>query len=350
MNRLPLHRIGACLALAVLTALNASAADKPAPPPPLDPATLAPAVLPGKGLDQHPFVYAGEWDHRKTEQTIFVVRGGKVVWTYSIPIKAADGALQEWGDVTLISNGNIVFARKTGAGVITPDKKLIWNFDAPAGTEIHVAQPLGLDRVMIVENGNPAKLLIVNITTGNVEKEMKLPVGNPTVSHGQFRRVRLTDKGTFLAAHMDSNKVAEYDENGKEVWAVAVLSPWAAVRLKNGNTLVSSNYGFVRELNPKGDTVWEYTKADSAAAGIRTFVIQEANRLANGNTVIASWCAGALKNTADWPASVQVFEVTPDKKIVWALRSWEGDADFGPSSAIQLLDEPGAPEKGEQQR
>ena len=303
--------------------------------------------LPGHGLAQHPFLYAGEWDYRKPEQTMFLVREGQVVWTYSIPLKTPDGTLQEWGDATLLSNGNIVFSRKTGAGIVTPEKKLLWNYDAPKGTEIHVAQPLGLERVMLVQNGDPAKLMIVNITTGETEKELKLPTGNPAKPHYQFRRVRMTKAGTFLAAHMDNNKVAEYDASGKELWAVAVLSPWAAVRLPNGNTLVSSNYGFVRELNPKGDTVWEFTKEDAAAAGLRTFVIQEVNRLANGHTVFSSWCANGLKDPQEWPASVQILEVTSDKKIVWALRSWDDPADFGPATVIQLLDEPGVPENGD---
>ena len=327
-----------------------AAADLPPAPAPAVPVLTAPAVLPGQGLVQHPFLYVGEWDYRKPDQTMFIVRDGKVVWTYSIPIKTADGTLQEWGDATLLSNGNILFSRKTGAGIVTPEKKLIWNYDAPRGTEIHIAQPLGLERVMLVQNGDPAKLMIINLATGLTEKELKLPTGNPANPHGQFRRVRMTKAGTFLVAHMDWNKVAEYDGNGKEIWAVAVLSPWAAVRLRNGNTLVSSNYGFVRELNPKGETVWEFGKPDSAAAGIRSFVIQEANRLANGNTVIASWCANALKDPKDWPASVQILEVTPAKKVVWALRSWEEPANFGPATAIQLLDEPGVPENGEQQR
>ena len=357
MQQSLLQRSCSSAALVVLTGLNAFAAggDLPAAPRlpeamPAAPVLTAPAVLPGHGLAQHPFLYAGEWDYRKPDQTMFLVRDGKVVWTYSIPIKAADGTLQEWGDVTLLSNGNILYSRKTGAGIVTPAKKVIWNFDAPKGTEIHIAQPVGLDRVMLVENGDPAKLLIVNLASGATEKELVLPTGNPAKSHGQFRRVRMTKAGTFLVAHMDNNKVAEYDANGKEIWAVAVPSPWAAVRLHNGNTLVSSNYGFVRELNPKGETVWEFGKPDAAAAGIRTFVIQEANRLANGNTVIASWCANALKDPKDWPASVQILEVTPDKTIVWALRSWDEPANFGPATAIQLLDEPGVPENGDQQR
>jgi hypothetical protein len=104
-----------------------------------------------RGLAQHPFLYTGEWDHRKTNQTIFVVRDGKVAWTYSIPINDADGTLQELGDATMLSNGNIVFCRKVGASEVTPDKKIIWNMDAPKGTEIHSIQPIGLDHVLVTK-------------------------------------------------------------------------------------------------------------------------------------------------------------------------------------------------------
>ena len=159
--------------------------------------------------------------------------------------------------------------------------------------------------------------------------------------------MRRTAAGTFLVTHMDWNRVAEYDAAGKEIWALAVLSPWAALRLPNGNTLVSSNRSFVREFTPSGEIVWEYTKEDAAKAGIPLYNCQGMQRLKNGNTVISSWCANGIKNPADWPGSVQFIEVTPSKEIVWTLRSWEGDADFGPATTIQLLDEPGVPEKGE---
>ena len=79
--------------LSILLALGASAALKcrsadAATNAPVSAATAAatnaisyaPAVLPGKGLAQHPFLYTGEWDHRANrDQTIFVVRDGKVV-------------------------------------------------------------------------------------------------------------------------------------------------------------------------------------------------------------------------------------------------------------------------------
>lgn len=337
-----------CLALLPVSVLVSAAvpsafAEESAPAP-----RFAPAQLPGKGLAQHPFFYAGEWNYPKAQQAMFIVRDGKVVWSYEIPLKTPAGEISEYSDATLLSNGNVIFARKTGAGLVTPDKKLIWNYEAPDGFEVHVAHPLGLDRVMLVQNGNPAKMMIVNTTTGKTEKEIVLPTGNPAKKHGQFRRARLTAKGTLLAAHMDNNKVAEYDMDGKEIWSIAVPSPWAAVRLKNGNTLLTSNKGFVHEVNPKGETVWEFTQAD--VPEIKLFSLQEANRLANGNTVISNWCPNGIKDPKEWSQSVQLLEVTPDKKVVWALRAWQEPADLGPATVIQLLDEPGLPEKGELQR
>jgi hypothetical protein len=299
----------------------------------------------GKGLAQHPFLYAGEWDTRKPlEQSIFIVRDGKIAWQYSMPLHTPSGGNQEFDDATLLANGNVVFSRMSGAGMVSPEKKLVWEYAAPAGTEIHSCQPIGKDRVLIMRNGNPAQAMIINTATAKVEKEIPIPT---TVrgTHGQFRHVRMTQAGTILVSHMGEGKVVEYDLEGKVVWSVKAESAWSAVRLKSGNTLIAGDSRkYVREVDPKGQTVWELTQAD--VPDIKFFNLQTANRLANGNTVVCNWCAGD-SNAAHWPGTVQVFEVTPAKKVVWALSSW-GNPDLGPSTSIQLLDEPGPPE--EQQR
>jgi hypothetical protein len=295
--------------------------------------------LPGKGLAQHPFLYCGEWQNRSTsQQVIYVVRDGKIAWSYTNPLKG------ELGDCTMLSNGNIVFSRQFGASEITPDKKIAWNYDGPPGTEIHTAYPVGKDRVLIMQNGNPAKLMLIQKATGKVEKELVLQTRDPASVHGQFRHIRMTQAGTFLVAHMDLGKVAEYSADGKEIWSVAAPSAWAAVRLKNGNTLISGNEkGYIREVNPKGETVWEIDKND--LPGIPLYTVQEVDRLANGNTLINNW-AGSLP-MEEWPQTVQLIEVTPGKKVVWELRDWK---TLGPASATQLLDEPGVPENGDLQR
>ncbi len=303
--------------------------------------------LPGKGLKQHDFLYAGEWDMRKpTAQSMFLVRGGKVVWQYSIPLHTATGGIQEFDDATLLSNGNIVYACMSGAGIVTPEKNLIWQYICAPGTETHSCQPIGKDSVMMVLNGPVGKVLIFNTATNKLLKEIVIPTAS-TSPHGQFRHVRMTpDKKTIMVGLFAEKKVVEFDLDGKEVWSVNAPSAWSAIRLHNGNTLISGDgLGYTREVNPKGETVWEFTKADAPFLVGNT---QTANRLANGNTVICSWVAGNNK-TEEWAGTVQVFEVTLAKKIVWAMSSWD-KPDLGPSTYIQLLDEPGNPDNGVLQR
>lgn len=326
-----------------------------------------PAKLPGRGLAHHDFLYSGEWDTRNPQETMFLIRGGKVVWSYQIPDKdESNGELAEYSDMHRLSNGDITFAYKTGWRKIDQDGKTIFDFKAPkvldaegnevlkangkpAYTECHTAQPIGHDRVLFMLNGIPPKLCIYNLKTGKMELERAVKAKEPYTAqsiHGQFRNVRMTKSGTFLLAHLNLGKVIEYDKDGNEIWSCEAPSVWHAVRLDNGNTMFTGNqHGFVREVNSKGEIVWEVKKGD--LPGITLNGVHQAQRLANGNTVITNWTAGVKK--PDWPKIVQLIEVTPKKDVVWAIHEWT-DPDLGPASCIQLLDEPGRAEERELMR
>jgi len=281
----------------------------------------SPADLPGGGLAAHDFFYAGEGN-----KVMSIVKGGKIVWTYTDTTKRG-----EISDAVLLSNGNVLFAHQFGITEFTKDKKMVWNYDAPPNTEIHTAEPIGKNKILYIQNGNPAKMVVVDIKSGKHDFEMDMQVANPLSTHGQFRHASITAAGTVVVAHMDMNKVCEYDGTGKVIWSVDVPSPWAAERLKNGNTLISSNSKFVREVNTKGETIWEFTPAD--LPGYKFSGLQRASRLANGNTLIGNW-AGKGNGT-----EVQAIEVNTDKKLVWALRSWTPPEDLGRSTNIQVLDD-----------
>jgi outer membrane protein assembly factor BamB len=293
---------------------------------------LAPAQLPGKGLAQHDFLYAGE----SHDGRIFIVRQGKIVWSYDDP--ASKG---EISDAVMLSNGNILFAHQYGVTEITPEKKVVWNYDAPAGHEVHTAVPIGQEHVLFIQNGDPAVLRVVNIVTGATEKEIKLATKQPVSVHAQFRHARLTDKGTVLVAHMDLNKVVEYDADGKELWSFPAPGAWGVSQLKNGNVLITDRVG-VREVTRRGDAVWSWSPAD--APGYKFSSLQQAWRLPNGNTVVSNWVNEWSKNAPRFGETVQAIEVTPAKEVVWALREWTPPANLGPSTTIQFLDEPSAPE------
>jgi len=337
------NKIYLVVILTISFALSSSAQTKDTTntaPRPSRPAARAPVpdVLPGKGLAQHDFLYAGEWDTRKDTQTIFRIQKGKVVWTWSIPIKDHNGQLSEFSDIHQLSNGNVLYACKTGAAEVTQNRKIVWSYECPAGTECHSAQPVGLDKVFLCQNGTPAKAMLIDKKTSKVEMEHELQTKNPTDPksvHGQFRNIRMTNERTYLIAHLNLGRVIEYNKNWDSIWSVDAPSAWLAQRLKNGNTLISGNqHGYVREVNPKGEIVWELNKDD--LPGFPLYTVHQSVRLANGNTVICNW--GGFLRKEDWDKVVQVIEVAPDKKIVWALHQWK-DPDLGPSSCIQILDD-----------
>ena len=283
-------------------------------------------------LTKHDFLYAGESHDRK----IFLVRHGAIAWTFDDP--AGKG---EISDAVMLSNGNIVFAHQYGVTEISPDKKVVWNYDAPAGRETHTAVPIGKDHVLFIENGDTAVVRVVNTVSGVTEKQFNLPVKHPVSVHGQFRHARLTANGTLVVAHMDLNRVVEYDYDGNELWSFPAATPWGVTPLANGNFLITDRQG-VREITRRGDTAWSFSPAE--VPGYHFANLQQAWRLPNGDTVINSWVNEWNTTPESRAGTLQALEVTPDKKVVWALQSWNAHANLGPATTIQFLDEPSAPE------
>jgi hypothetical protein len=294
---------------------------------------LSPPVLPGKGLAEHDFMYAGESHDRR----IFIVRQGKIVWSYDDP--AGKG---EISDAVMLSNGNVLFAHQFGVTEITPDKKVIWNYDAPAGYEVHTAIPIGREHVLYIQNGDPAVVRVVNIVTNAIEREITLQTSHPASTHGQFRHARLTDRGTLLVAHMDLDKVVEYDYNGNQLWSFPGAGTWGVTPLSDGNVLITDKQG-VREVTRRGDSVWNFSPSD--APGYLFMNLQQAWRLPNGDTVINNWANEWNKAPENgYGATIQAIEVTPSKQVVWALQSWTPPVNLGPATTIQFLDSPSVPE------
>lgn len=297
--------------------------EEPADPPNwIVPTNALDTSLPGKGLAQHPMLYIGEGCNK-----MFLINNGSILWTFST------GKGWEYDDIWLLSNGNILFSRMGWAAEVTPQKRIVWRIDAPRGTEIHTVQPIGLDKVLLIQNGTPPKLMVINKKTGVVEVEHDISDAGTGV-HAQFRRVRMTAQGTYLLPFLQTDKVVEYDKDFNEIWSYKIRSPWAAIRLHNGNTLITDERdALTREVNPKGETVWEF-KLSELAPEIRLPGSQSCVRLANGNTILCS--------RGDGGKGPQLVEITPEKKVVWVLKDWK---DLGPATAIQVLNEPGIAEK-----
>ena len=111
--------------------------------------------------------------------------------------------------------------------------------------------------------------------------------------------------------------------------------------LTNGNVLITDRTG-VHEVNQQSKVVWQLTRED--VPDYKLDNLQLAWRLPDGNTLLNNWVNEWNGKIDRRTAPVQAIEVTPEKKVVWALRSWEPPVDLGPATTIQILDQPQAPE------
>ncbi|MFD2933839.1 peptidase associated/transthyretin-like domain-containing protein [Spirosoma flavum] len=291
--------------------------------------TVVPDLIGGQ-LGRHNFIYIGE-----NRRRICLVINGKLAWHYDTE--------NDWEDdeIWLLSNGNILHAHMKYIEEITPKKEIVWRYDSPKGTEIHTCQPIGVDKVLFLQNQSDVAIVkLYNKVTGKyeIEKELK---GLGKGPHGQCRRFRMTSKGTYVAGTLGSHTFYEYDKNFNLIWTHDPGSMWGGVPLKNGNYLFQRENAMTSvEINRAGEIVWQVSIADiqdqlkklAPNAGTIT-ATQTCERLSNGNTVIFTrFCDASLP---------QAIEITPDKKVVWILQDWQ---HLGDSVSAQFLDEPGYPE------
>lgn len=273
-----------------------------------------------RNLCRHDFLYAGEGKQQK----MFTVKDGRVAWSYCNPQGRG-----EISDAILLTDGNILIAHQYGIAEINKQGQAVWSYEAPEGTEIHTIQPIGLERVLFVQNGHPAKVVVMQIPSCEIEYEFEIPASEGV--HGQFRNARLSTRGTLLVCHMGLGYVAEYSVQGNELTRWEMPAPWSVTELEKEHLLFTGK-GLVREIERSGKVVREINTLDY---GIKS--PQKAIRLKNGNIIVNDWWNEWGKTPLDsLNAPVQAIEIDPDGKRVWELCSWS-DPDLGPSTTIQPL-------------
>ena len=231
--------------------------------------------------------------------------------------------VQRCGDSVYYSNGDLFRCR-------LPHTKaeLVYRPKSRVGAGV-----LGFE---VMPNGNV--VLAVNSTDEIVELEAgtgreivkfradpKNAKGETPGAHGHLRMIRKTATGTYLVCCAGASCVREYDARGKLVWEQSVpVMAFDCWRRANGNTLVSHITG-VTEYTPDHREVWSFKADELPELGLSVLCgIQE---LANGNLVIGTWANGELD-----ASKATAFEITREKKLVWA---WRPNADRNMMTAVR---------------
>ena len=287
-------------------------------------------------IAQHAMILQGN------NKLVALAKDGKIEW--QIP----------WGgihDIHVLPSGNIMLQQ--GANKVVEldakSREIVWTYDSAKSNgnegrpvEVHAFQPLANGNVMIAESG-PARIIEVD-REGKIAHEIKLKVDNPH-PHTDTRLVRKLENGRYLVCHEGDGFVREYDQEGNVTWEYKVPlfgelpreghgpeaygnKCFGAVRLANGNTLITTGNGHgVIEVTPAKKVVWQIGQRD--IEGITLAWVTTIEVLPNGNYLIGNCHAG--------PGQPLVVELDPKtKQVKWTLDRFD---DFGNSvSNSHVLD------------
>lgn len=221
---------------------------------------------------------------------------------------------------------------------MTRTHQIAWEYKAPTSAEVHACQPLPDGSVLVVECG-PSRLLEVD-RSGKIAKEISLVPPPPSVQrHDQFRGVRKTPAGHYLVCRKGEHCIEELDTKGRSLREIPTPGDvHEAVLLPNGHLIVDCGDGHrVQELDERLEVIWEIAENDLPGNTLR--LMAGCQRLPNGNTLFCNYLGHG--HLGEQP---HVFEVTPDKKVVWTFADHE---HFKTVNQIQVVDAPGDPAKGE---
>ncbi|MFN6208286.1 MAG: hypothetical protein ACK49R_17800 [Planctomycetota bacterium] len=260
---------------------------------------------------------------------------GKEIWNAGRP-GARDGCV--------LANGNVLICWTDEVRELTREKRAtVFHYSlSKDNQELGTVQRLADGKTLITELGAKPVLLEVE-PDGTVSRRVPLQPETDN-AHMQTRMARKLANGNYLVPHLLAFKVKEYDPSGKVVrefttdreelgGRAAENWPFTAIRLDNGNTLVNLTHGNKTvEFDAQGQIVWKASNDDVPGKPFDDPC--GAQRLPNGNTVIASYHAPEQEGV------IKIFELTPAREIVWKYT--------GPHRAheLQVLTTNGKPIEG----
>ena len=189
-------------------------------------------------------------------------RTGEVYRKFPIP--------KDTHDLDHLSGATYAIAEKERRAYVynVSTEETVWEYDF---RDEYPSQQVHLNDIDSINNGsafllsprNIDQVMLVNRSTNQTEWILGKE-GNTEIINHQHNPVLLDDDPvTVLVADSENDRIIEYertDSGWNETWLVEGLSwPRDADRLPNGNTIIASSSGQrVLEVTPQGEVVWEF--------------------------------------------------------------------------------------------
>ncbi|MDD5182192.1 MAG: aryl-sulfate sulfotransferase [Candidatus Nanoarchaeia archaeon] len=240
---------------------------------------------------------------------------GEIVWKYDIP-KEVSQYTNPGFSVEVLPNDNVLFVLpRNGVYEVNRQGETVWSFkDAKVS---HDADRLA--------NGNTLVAFGAYDTTADSQVREIDPSGKvvwswkaidhfntseyTSISAEGFTHTNAVERlanGDTMISLRNFNFIVVVDKDGNVVRKIGegiLTEQHDPVILDNGNTLLADHGRpqSIMELDSNNNIVWQYMLKDPS-----DFPARDANLLSNGNILVTT--------------SRRIFEITPDKEIVWELK------------------------------
>jgi hypothetical protein len=222
-------------------------------------------------------------------------------------------------DVEITKAGNILYAYKGGARLITKSQNIVWDFKVEKGQELYTATEMPTGEYLLAVCAKPSRIITLN-AKGEKTGEQNFDTGVANV-HGQFRQIMPTKEGNYLIPLMGKGEVIEMTKSGRVLRRVTVGgNPFSVKVMPGGRWVVGC-----------GDA-HKYVVVDPATQSVKDSVtsiditkvsllfVAEPHPYRNGNLMIANWNGHSKDKTQ--PALV---EINSKKQVVWTLANPDKD-------------------------
>ena len=232
-------------------------------------------------------------------------------------------------DLQLIGENKILVGHHHGYTEFDLNRgRVVREFTALEGVTAARRQPDGHTLIAGVNLAGTTGVVVMELDAADREVHRAVFPGD------YVRLIRQTAQGTYLMCCND--RIREGSRDGKylrEFPVAGFFHAWKAVRLANGNLLVSAGYGaFLVELDSGGNVIRKFGGKDTVPADVNPFFYAMFQLLPNGNVVLANWQGHGENHGAK---GVQLLEFNSTGEIVW---QWSKSELISSLQGVLVLD------------
>ncbi len=238
----------------------------------------------------------------------------EIEWQY----RGDAGECEYCNSVVYLKGGNVAYAYRNGAKMISPQGDIIFEYKPQQGEKVQSISQIK-DGFMIGLCGSPMRIVELN-SKGEPIKELTFDTKVKSM-YKQFRQIAKTKKGTYVIPIGGANRIVELSASGELLKDIKLDNSFMYVTItKKGDWLITGGHsGLICQIDSKSGELTTIVDGPELGDGVRIEFAAGISELKNGNYMLANW----VGHDGDQSQPILV-ELDKQGRVVWKMNKIEG--------------------------